>query len=99
MLEKISKRVVRKIGEDINKQNTGKCGQISIEIKKQLDKLGIESNVIYASSGKIVGEKHPTYETHYYVLVLPENLIIDTQLWQINKQPKDINKRQSCIFV
>ena len=98
LLTQISKKTVMDVGEELNCEKEGKCADISFEIKKRLDALNIDSDVIQVLSGKVVGDTHPTDETHYYVMVYgqnDENLIIDTQLWQIEKQPTNLDKRQT----
>jgi hypothetical protein len=96
-LNKIAKDSVISIGEDTNCDLEGRCGQISEDIYEKLNNLGIDNDIIKVTSGYIGNEKSESFTTHYYVFVYDYNLIVDTQLWQVNQQPKDLKKRK-CVF-
>ena len=94
---RIAKKAVLLIGEDMNFDGDGKCGEISEYIYDELNKQGYECDIIYATGGIIGNERRQSYTTHIYVFVYKYKLIIDTQLWQINQQPEDLTKRK-CVF-
>ena len=93
-LETIAKNAVSDIGEQLSSEKEGRCAHISKEIHKKLNKLGIKNNIIEILSGYIGKEEKESNVRHYYVFIYDGNIIVDTQLWQINQQPKNLNKRK-----
>ena len=93
-LETIAKDVVSDIGEQLSCESEGRCAYISKDIHKKLNKLGIKNDIIEILSGYIGKEKKESNVRHYYVFIYDGNIIVDTQLWQINQQPKNLDKRK-----
>ena len=93
-LETIAKDAVSDVGEQLSCENEGRCAHISKEIHKKLNKLGIKNDIIEVLSGYIGKEEKESNVRHYYVFIYEGNIIVDTQLWQINQQPKNLDKRK-----
>jgi hypothetical protein len=97
-LEIIAKDIVKKVGEWDEEKNacTGACIKISEQIGENLsqngykfpDEVHLIEPMLKVKGGFAFGE--------HKALILPkQKLIIDTQLWQMNKQkPTDLKKRK-----
>jgi hypothetical protein len=95
-LETIAKDCVLAKGEDL-KYDIGNCVTISRCIVKQLEKNGLKYPFdIHIISPMLKERKGFAFGYHEAVILPKKRLIIDTQLWQLNKntKPTDLQKRK-----
>jgi hypothetical protein len=93
-IEKISKSVVNDLGEQYSENDyLGKCKEISEEIAVRLNKIKIEAIPMRIIDGEDKKYNSPVFN-HAYTFLPKTNQIIDTQLWQLDGKPTDLQSRK-----
>ena len=93
-IEKISKSVVSDLGEQYSENDyLGKCKEISEEIAVRLNKIKIEAIPMRIIDGEDKKYNSPVFN-HAYTFLPKTNQIIDTQLWQLDGKPTDLQSRK-----
>jgi len=93
-IEKIAKSVVFDLGEQYSENDyLGKCKEISEEIAKRLNQIDIKAIPMRIIDGEDKKYNSPVFN-HAYTFIPMTNQIIDTQLWQVDGNPTDLNSRK-----
>ena len=93
-IEKIAKQVVLDLGEKFSKNEfVGKCKEISEEIALRLNKIKIEAIPMRIIDGEDKKYNSPVFN-HAYTFLPKTNQIIDTQIWQLEGQPDNLETRK-----
>ncbi len=93
-IENIAKQVVLDLGETYSENEfVGKCKEISEEIAGRLNEMDIDAIPMRIVDGEDTKYNSPVFN-HAYTFLPKTNQIIDTQIWQLEGQPDNLETRK-----